>query len=793
LLAHKQKAKGTFVLDALIKWYFEIPTGPQSERLSWSLRAVPLPVVEWIGPMIAVAAVLIAVLTWFTTRSRSLKTRVGFMVLRTTTFLVILGMLLQLTLQLTYRGKPLLVLAIDTSASMSSVDELSDQQRATTSSDGDNADQVRRLERIQLALTANDSHSLQRLRTAYRVELAEFDSSFQLIDYNGTPSGESDSREISLQNAIEALTADGPDTDLSRSIQNLFAEYRGNLPASVILLTDGNATSTPTGKLSQQAALFRERGVDLTIIGVGQPQSNADVRIDSVNAYSVAFAGDDGIIDVELSSDVHIDQPITLQLQRGEEIIDEQEITLTALQQSTSLIAPQLSPGRNNFEVSITPLPGEVELLDNQRSISIWGREALLQVLMVDRLPNWEFFHLKQLLERDPHVQLSTWLQSSDAEYALEDQTALTKLPTQDGEFAAYDLIIWGDVDATQLDPRWMASLLSHLEKTGAGLLWLGDGTHAPQPYLSSPVSVLVPLQSSLNDGMEPAEVQFEPAIDGVDHPLFRFRDLSVQWSELPPLFPKTNAVNLKPGVLTFAQGRRVDAPGETVPLMVSMRYGNAPILWTRFSDSWAWKPAFDGNFYRTFWQQVVRFLAQHRMQSERPAIELTVDREQFERDEQVTIKLSMSTVSDQTTPPPLFVIDPDGLPKRLSWTPTTRADEFITQVASTKIGTHLASLEGTEQASTRVSARWEVIDVDPETKYRPMNQADLKLAAESANGRFLPIREWETALSQLPKQQIGSDWKARRIPLWCRWEYLSIVFTLLTLDWLLCRRTGVA
>ena len=69
------------------------------------------------------------------------------------------------------------------------------------------------------------------------------------------------------------------------------------------------------------------------------------------------------------------------------------------------------------------------------------------------------------------------------------------------------------------------------------------------------------------------------------------------------------------------------------------------------------------------------------------------------------------------------------------------------------------------------------------------MDQSDLQNAAKTSNGRFYTLDDAERLPAEIPRGTPISLDTDQPIPLWNRWELLSLMTMLLTAEWLLRKR----
>ena len=71
----------------------------------------------------------------------------------------------------------------------------------------------------------------------------------------------------------------------------------------------------------------------------------------------------------------------------------------------------------------------------------------------------------------------------------------------------------------------------------------------------------------------------------------------------------------------------------------------------------------------------------------------------------------------------------------------------------------------------------------------RGMDKADLQLAASTSHGRFYTLDDVDRLPSEIPRGTpvpLNTD---EPIPLWNRWEFLTLISLLLTTEWLLRKK----
>ena len=152
--------------------------------------------------------------------------------------------------------------------------------------------------------------------------------------------------------------------------------------------------------------------------------------------------------------------------------------------------------GEVTYVVEVTPRDDETDKKNNRQSRKVSVRDDKIRVLLAQGYPNYEFRFLKTLLERDRSVQLSTYLQDADPEYAEQDKSALRSFPVNRDELMAYDVVIIGDVDPRLLPQSVWQNLQSFVSEKGGGAVFIAGPKFLPALYRdNSDVSALLPVK----------------------------------------------------------------------------------------------------------------------------------------------------------------------------------------------------------------------------------------------------------------------------------------------------------
>ncbi|MEW4490127.1 hypothetical protein AB1L42_18730 [Thalassoglobus sp. JC818] len=792
-------------LNNLIARYFNIPGWNAVDGGRYSLRLEA----SWnwqVWSVYLAALAVIVCLVWVTvvsTRSLPVRLRILSFASRLLVGVMLALLLLQVRLKVLTFGKATLAVVIDTSQSMQNRDGAVNLPRSVASDLNAFEGDLSRLELVQRVFSAPSLNISQRLTDEYNIDLFNFDSSLHGPTRIAVTS--------EFEENVNGLNSTGRTTDLLGMLRSLRESYQGRPPAAVLLLSDGNQVPKLITRTSQSTSERRSttRSVlrdslngfssPFVVLGTGNSEQAVDLIIASVDVEPIGFVGDVIDLRVHIESNQATSSPATIELIHDgtNEVADSTEFQIDPGQTTTSvdLTIPDLKVGRNAFRISIIPHSGEVEVGNNVRSISVYGRETTINVLLIDSLPRWEFRRLKSTLERDRNITLRTLLLSSDAQYVNEDRTAILAPPRTLEELVEYDSVIIGDIVEDDLPSDFWNALPEYVEKTGSGLIFIPGRSALSADSESLPYSKLLPMMpiGSVDSNNRIAVIPTLTAEGRAQRMLPR----SIQENaseDLPVVYPHSVDMQIHPAAIVLLQGNSESAESQSLPLSVSMRLGRGQIIQHSFDDSWRWKFLMQGELYRQFWSQLVRYSAKMRMADQLPSVELLINPEQAFTNQPIDVLvLDRGGEFDESRSPQLRLTKEDSLIAELNLQPTSDIDHiYAHQFSSLSPGTYEATIVSEKDGLSPLRRQFRVSPFDAELSSQAMDSSFLEELANVSGGSFQTPDELEELLQRLPEGPDRSTAQTTILPLWNRWEILCLAILGLTVDWVIRRRFGL-
>jgi uncharacterized membrane protein len=787
-----------------VNWYLGIEPAGAGEGLTWSLSLdAPFGTRTALVVLLAACSALIIGLYVLEARRLPAAYRWSLPALRLLALAVAGVWLGGLTLNVVRTGLPTLVLMFDTSASMSLTDQYEDadqQARARELAAVTGKDPASRLSLAQAMVLRDDAALLSKLAQDYRLRVYEFSESAHPLAHAGQDS----TLDISvLAEAVSSLSADGRQTRPGPSLRQVLAELRGIRPAAVVVLSDGVASEGEGDHLTVAIESESETPPPIFAVPLGDRRPARDLELSDLMSDPVAFVDQPVTFDVQLKSFALQGRPsrVTLSVSPTSDELAGVDVELPADGAALPLRLSFTPETEGEVEVLIRaePVPGEVNLENNELRRRLRVRREEIRVLLAERRPRWEYRHLKTVLERDDSVELHTVLQESDLEYLQEDQTALASFPGTKDELFRYDVIILGDLDLSYLNPGVLDLLQEFVRDRGGGLILIAGERNNPLQYAGTPLEALLPLE--LDDAAPAAATstpfRIEPTRGGRLHPILQLgsddADNSAIWSELPPVHWSLEVPRKKDGAVVLAVHETRHTSEGRLPLIVAQRFGAGQVLFHATDELWLWRRRVEDLYYGRYWTHAVRYLSRARLLGGESGVEFTSDRSSYVQGEGVRLRARF--VDERLLPP-------DGEPV----TVVAERDAAFQQTLELRAAPNAVSVyEGTlpgavhgawhawiaspELGDAPPSLDFTVKVPDHELRRREADPADLQRAVERTGGRTVAFTEVDELPALLPRGSTVPVATAQRIPLWNRPEWLLLFVTLLSVEWVLRKR----
>jgi Mg-chelatase subunit ChlD len=754
--------------------------------------------------------------------------------LRIAIFLLVFFVLLaQMQLAFDREGWPEVVILVDTSASMSTTDDIKDpavRAKAAELLRGANLSAAHRLKLAQLLLTRTDADWLDRLLTEKQVKVYVYAVDSQVPRLVADMSEPADAE--AGRKALLDLKPEGESSQLGDGVQWVLKRFRGGSLAAVVMFTDG--ITTAGDDLPRAAREASRSGVPLYLVGVGDARETPDLGLADLQVEDVITRGDRLFFQARLTSRGAVAArpvPIILYEKQGEKLIERGRTAATPDPAGNPvpirITHTPAEAGEKIFVLDVPAQPEETDTSNNRIERTVLVSEARrIRVLYVEGSPRYDFRFAKTLMERESDriagnktVEIRTVLLDASRGWAETDRSALPDFPTRDQLFE-YDAVVLGDFEPKQLprSNRAMQDLADFVRVRGGGLMFLAGELASPAAFADTPLADVMPVVPTDGAALrrtseeQPITEGYRPKLTptGQLHPLFRFAPDEAEsariWSRLQPLlwYAKGYRRKLTAEVLATHPDRPSEGPErEKHPLALQQFVGAGRVLFLGFDETWRWRFRADEEHFNRFWLQAVRVLSRSRL----GRVELKLDKQTpYRRSERivVTVRFPDDAPAPASDVPVRVKVQRGPLPNSDGTSGTGMSETISLSLAKvegtratyqaaltrTPDGEYRFVLDEPEVTGSRPRAEAKVLPPPAEMDRLEMNRADLAAAAALSNGGFYTLASAEDVFRDLKNlQRVPLNQPCEPLPLWNHPATFALVLLLLAAEWLLRKR----
>lgn len=472
-----------------------------------------------------------------------------------------------------------------------------------------------------------------------------------------------DSRLQSTKDFSE-LAFDGRASSVGAALRAIGERFRGQPLAGVLLLTDGNATDLPDGKLDTTGL------PPIYPVVIGRDETISDIAVQKVAVSQTAFEDQPVTVQAEVFAGGYAGRMITAQLldQDGKVV---QELNQRATRE-TDTFRFQLKPEKSGVsfyrvraaakdelgQFAQPETAAEATLANNTRIITVDRGKGPYRILYVSGRPNWEFKFLNRALAEDDQVELFGLIRIAKKEkgfghFEFRSRPGESANPlfrgfdrtTEDTEgynepvlkwllpgsgdtnwvsdgfpktaeaLFKFQAVILDDLEAEFFTRDQMSLLQRFVSERGGGLLMLGGAESFHQgKYEHTAIGEMLPVYLDFAPDTKPlANLRLSLTREGWLQPWARLRDNEAseraRLTEMPALQVLNRVRDKKPGASVIAEVQ--DESGAKYPALVEQRFGNGRVGAVLVGDLWRWGLRDEGTQadLGKGWRQMIRWL----------------------------------------------------------------------------------------------------------------------------------------------------------------------------------------
>ncbi len=702
------------------------------------------------------------------------------------------------------------------------------------------------LDRARLLNTAinKDQQLLGKLRDKGSLRIVNFADGIQPValipstkreepgqtDENAAPVANRDSEATSglIRETIPDLVPDGLGTDIWQALRETLDD--SNRLSSIVLISDfqHNGSEDPL----ELARLAAQLEIPIYTVGIGDPNPPQNVAVNEVYVRNKTYPDEPFEIEAtiqstQLSGAVGTDR-IPVQLQQ--QMVDPDTGNLGAPSEVTTkeVTLPEkggrvridfehvlTQPGQYVFTVKTDPLDNESETDDNAKLSSILEVvDEKVKVLLISGLPNWDYQQVQRLLQRDPNISLSCWLQSMDETRPQEGNEPITRLPRTIEEMGQYNVIMMIDPDPQEFDAEWMDQLDAFCRFKAGGVMYMAGPQFTTEFITMNRLKTfrdILPVQFGDTDYIATTEAlamatnqrkgRMLIVNHNLDHPVMSFRSDPAEtqkiWDQMPGILWNFPTLAAKPTArVLMERGDQVGVDGNQ-PLLVTGRYGAGSVLYAGFQGTWRWRPVgLQAQYFDRFWIQVIRYLVETRsLQGSRRGF-VDTDKNEYELGDRITFIARLLDQQFQPSSEPsvdAVIRTGDGRTQKvkMNMLPQQQGRYEGTFVAQ-RTGSYAATLDmgGAEDAEDLIEPiSFRVVPPSAESGAFWLNEKLMREIASLSGGRSFKLDEFEQLADDLPRLVTRAEFNSPPEPIWDVNQYFRcfaflLPVVLLTTEW---------
>ena len=655
--------------------------------------------------------------------------------------------------------------------------------------------------------------------------------------------------------------AEGALTDIGGAIREAASAWKGQQTAGIVLITDGAHNS---GRFPLETITALE--VPIYPIGVGSVEPPKDIQIQRVDYTPIAYTNHESVIRVNVVQTGYTGKTTQLSLREVESkrLVDVVTLTFSSHQEvnavdasTKQMVELKLTPqAEGNFQYSVTlpTLDGELTEANNQKTFSMKVVKARLNVFYLEGRPRWDYTFLKRTLERDPDIEATCAILSSNRLKRLPVDSVLNRLdgyypqatpasetprfPETLAELSKYDVLILGDLGAEHLTETQQRAIVDFVEMQGKPVIFLPSRNMLGVNGLgNTELAQLLPIDIPKNGcRIEDTEFTAQLTQSGAFHPMLQLADTQMAVSNrqsakeslgtttktslltadsrhlianMPALSRSFSGFRLRGGATALMEN------GKGMPILILQRAGLGKSLMIAAEGFWNWgfgvKTFKDTRYhaiYPRFWAQVLRWMATN---TDDKNVYLTTDAATYAIGD--TVKVTAYLYSETYQPQAgatvqIEVVPPDGAPFQLQINAATEStNEMLSQpdTIANMSNLYTAQFVLLQNGKYRIRATGrsgtlklgeDQIDIYAhpqlaELENPQLNEDLLKQLAGQTDGAYFTMADAESLPENIANVQNPIFVDAER-ELWAHPLIFITVLGLLGTEWFLRKRVGL-
>src|SRR5207248_2887898 len=297
----------------------------------------------------------------------------------------------------------------------------------------------------------------------------------------------------------------GPSTDILGALTGAAAAGTGGRPlAGLFVASDGADNAELSEGVSQTAAAeLRKLSAPVFALPLGA-QALKDLAVEKIAVDDFAFVRNQVTVDATLTARGFGSTDVPVVLRREGQVVAQKTVHIGSGQAryDAKLAFVPDRTGKFAFTVSVPVYEGEALAQNNQKSFVLKVIRDRVRVLLVVGRPSWHVRFLRQLLKRDPNVDLISFFilrTPADDTHSSQDELSLIPFPTQEifqEQLKTFDLVIFQDFGNRPWYhlSQYLDGIASYVRDGGALAIVGGEQALSPSHFATTAIDSVLPV-----------------------------------------------------------------------------------------------------------------------------------------------------------------------------------------------------------------------------------------------------------------------------------------------------------
>ncbi|HEX2474338.1 MAG TPA: hypothetical protein VHK01_06325 [Lacipirellulaceae bacterium] len=600
-------------------------------------------------------------------------------------------------------------------------------------------------------------------------------------------------------------------------LANQSGERAGHSTRLAVVLSDGRHNDVDAPPPQEVAAQLTD--VPIYVVPIGNSVLQRDVLLHRVEAPATVAEKDSAVIDVIITGFDCEGQSSSAVLRHEGREVDRKPVEFTGSRSDyrARFMVPAKELGWQEYIVEVEPVEDEANTANNYQPVSFEVVRDRVRVLLADGVARWEYRYLNQLFRRDEHVEFDELLFHP----RLQGTGKLAERPEfpkdVDG-WAAYDVVILGDISPRQLSTESQQALAEFVRTRGGNLLLIAGQNSMPSGFAGQPLMELLPVERAgeilpqqgytlrlteegrfhsallIADSAEDSRREWRSVYERF--PVFGLNDYSRPKSTARTLI---EAVSETAGEIQAGDGREVEHA-----FLCWHRFGAGRVAYLAAPDTYRLRWRRGDRMHHRFWGQFLRWITAADSGAGADAVRMQTDRTRYMAGEPVEVTLWLKDPSGRPLSGEAVQVEARTFNNdvhSVELTPDADvAGRYFGTLSDLPAGAYQLSVKGKvaeellAQSGEKNQAKATITVAagdNIEMLNTHCNLALLEQIAQMTGGQVIPPTAIGEVLQLVSFTPEVSE-TIQRTPLWNRWSNLFIVLGCLFTEWIVRKAKGL-